>query len=95
MVLFISCVGQCHKHTEQGPSQKTDSSCLVKLEINSPLMEPSERLEEFKYSGTTLTYQNSVQEEIKSGWKSRSAGYHSVQNVLSSSLVSKNIKIKI
>ena len=27
---------------------------------------PIERVEEFKYLGTTLTYQNSIQEEIKS-----------------------------
>jgi hypothetical protein len=30
----------------------------------------SERVEEFKYLGTSLTNQNSVQEEIKSGLKS-------------------------
>ena len=45
--------------------------------------------------GTTLAYQNSIQEEIKSRVKSGNACYHSVQNFLSSSLVSKNIKIKI
>ena len=39
--------------------------------------------------------ENSNQEEIKSRWKSRNACYHSVQNLLSSSLLSKNIKIKI
>ena len=54
-----------------------------------------ERVEEFKYFGTTLTYQNSIQEEIKSGLKSGNACYHSVQNFLSSSLLSKTIKIKI
>ena len=39
--------------------------------------------------------QNYVQEEIKSRLKSGNVCYHSVQNILSSSLVSKNIKIKI
>ena len=39
--------------------------------------------------------QNSIQEEIKSRLKSGNACYHSVQNLLSSSLLSKNIKIKI
>jgi len=39
--------------------------------------------------------QNSIQEEIKSRLKSGNACYHSVQNFLSSSLLSKNIKIKI
>ena len=45
--------------------------------------------------GTTLTNQNSIQEEIKSRLKSGNACYHSVQNLLSSSLLSKNLKIKI
>ena len=44
---------------------------------------------------TTLTNQNSIQEEIKSRLKSGNACYHSVQNLLSSNLLSKNIKIKI
>ena len=54
-----------------------------------------ERVEQFKCLGTTLTYQNSVQEEIKSRLKSGNACHHSVQNRLSSSLQSKNIEIKI
>ena len=48
-------------------------------------------MEEFKYLGTTLTYQNSVQEEIKSRLKSGNACYNSVQMFLSSSLLSKNL----
>jgi len=54
-----------------------------------------ERMEEFKYLGTTLKNQNSIQEEIKSRLKSGNACYHSVQNLLSSSSLSKNMKIKI
>jgi len=54
-----------------------------------------ERIEEFKYLGTTLTYQNSVQEESKSRLKSGIACYHLVQNLLSSILLCKNIKIKV
>jgi len=54
-----------------------------------------EMVEEFKYLGTTLTNQNSIQEEIKSRLKSGNACYHSVQNPLSSSLLSNNIKKKI
>src|SRR5215470_8129366 len=54
-----------------------------------------ERVEEFKYLGTTLTDQNSIQEEIKSRLKLGNACYHSVQNLLSSRLPSKNLKIKI
>jgi len=47
------------------------------------------------YVGATLTNQNSIQEEIKSSLKSGNACYHSVHNLLSSSLLSKNLKIKI
>jgi len=54
-----------------------------------------ERVEEFKYLGTTLTNQNSIAEEIKSRWKSGNTCYHSVQKLLSSRLLSKYLKIKI
>ena len=54
-----------------------------------------ERVEEFKYLGTALTNQNSIPEEIKSRLRSGNACYHSVQNLLSSRLLSKNLKIKI
>ena len=56
---------------------------------------PTERVEEFKHLGTTLTNQNSIQEEIKSRLKLGNACYYSVQNLLSSSLLSKTLKIKI
>jgi len=52
-------------------------------------------VEEFKYLGRTLKHQNSIQEEIKIRLKSGSAYYHSVQNLLSSSLLSRNIKINV
>jgi len=54
-----------------------------------------ERVVEFKHLETTLTNQNSIQVEIKSSLKSGNACYHLVQNILSSSLLSKNLKIKI
>ena len=50
-------------------------------------------MDEFKYLGITLTNQNSIQEEIKSKLKSGNACYHSVQNLLSSGLLSKNLKM--
>ena len=49
----------------------------------------------FKYLGTTLTNQNSIPEEIKSRLRSGNACYHSVQNLLSSRLLSKNLKFTI
>jgi hypothetical protein len=54
-----------------------------------------ERVEEFKYLGTILTNQNSIPEEIKSRLRSENACYHSVQSLLSSRLLYKNVKIKI
>jgi hypothetical protein len=56
-----------------------------------------ERVKEFKYLGTTSTNQNStcIQEQIKETLMSGNAYYHSVQNLLSSSLRCKNLKIKI
>jgi len=54
-----------------------------------------ERVEQFKYLGTTLTNHNSIQVEIKSRLKSGNACYHSVQNLLTSGLLSKNLNIKI
>jgi len=54
-----------------------------------------ERVEEFKYLGTTLTNKNSIHEQIKSRLKLGNACYYSVQNLLYSSLISKKLKIKI
>ena len=44
---------------------------------------------------TTLTNQNSIAEEIKSRSRSGNACYNSMQNLLSSRLLSKNLKITI
>jgi len=52
-------------------------------------------VEEFKYLGTTLTNQISDVEEIDSRLRSGNACYHSVQNLLSSRLISKILKINI
>jgi hypothetical protein len=52
-------------------------------------------VEEFKYLGTMLTNQNSIVEEIRSRLRSGNTCYHSVQNLLSCRLLSKNLNIKI
>jgi hypothetical protein len=62
----------------------------VKIDNNS-----IDRVKELKNLGKMLTDQNSIQEEIKSRLKLGNACYHSVQNLLSSMLLSKNLKIKI
>ena len=70
--------------------QNAERSHSIKINIGSFKL-----MEEFKYVGTTLTNQNSIAEEIKSRLKSGNASYHSVQNLLSSSLLFKHLKIKI
>src|SRR5215475_6049026 len=70
------------RNAGRGHSVKIDNSSI-------------ERVEEFKYVGTTLTDQKSIQEAIKSRLKLWNACYQSVQNFLSSRLLSKNLKIKI
>jgi hypothetical protein len=70
--------------------QNAGRSHNIKIENSS-----FERVGEFNYMGTSLMNQNSVQEEIKSRLKSENACYHSVQNFLSSSLLSRKLKIKI
>ena len=52
-------------------------------------------VEHLRFLGTTLRNQNSIQEVIKSRLKSGNACYFSVQNLSSSSLVSKYIQIKM
>jgi hypothetical protein len=54
-----------------------------------------ENVSQFKYFGTIVSDQNLIQEEIKRRLNSGNACYHSVQNFLTSQLLSKNLKIRI
>ncbi|KAJ4426334.1 hypothetical protein ANN_27148 [Periplaneta americana] len=54
-----------------------------------------EEVEKFKYLGTTVTNINETREEIKRRINMGNACYYSVEKLLSSSLLSKNLKVRI
>jgi len=54
-----------------------------------------ERVDQFKYFGTTVLDQNSIQQEVKSRLKTGNVCYHSMYNFLSSCLLSKSKNLKI
>jgi hypothetical protein len=54
-----------------------------------------ENVSQLEYLGMTITDQNLIREQIKRRFNSSNACYHSVQNLLSSRLLSKNLKIRI
>jgi hypothetical protein len=54
-----------------------------------------ENVEQYRYLGMTITNRNLIQEEIKRRLNSGNACYHSVQNILFSRLLSRNIKTRI
>ncbi|KAJ4444433.1 hypothetical protein ANN_06225 [Periplaneta americana] len=54
-----------------------------------------EGVEKFKYLGATVTNINDTREEIKHGINMGNACYYSVEKLLSSSLLSKNLKVRI
>jgi hypothetical protein len=77
------CMIVCRDQTAgRSDSMETDNSSF-------------ERVKDFRYLGTILTDQNYIQDQIKSRLKSGNACCHSVQSLLCSSLLSKNLKVKM
>jgi hypothetical protein len=71
-----------HQNAGQNHGMKIASRCF-------------ENMAQIEYLGITVTNQNLIQEEIKRRLNSGNACYHSVQNLLYSCLLSKNVKIRI
>jgi len=71
------------------PCQNAGLNHNIRIDYSSP-----ERVEEFKYLGTTQMNQNSLKEAIKGKLKSGNACCHLLQNLLSSSFLSKSVKIE-
>jgi hypothetical protein len=72
----------CHPNTGENQNIRTAN-------------ETFENVAKFKYLVMMLTSQDGVHDEITSRTDSGNACYHSVQNLLSSHLTSKNLKLKI
>ena len=92
MYVYVCLEVNAHKTKHMTVSRDQNAGRIHSMKIDNSSME---RVEEFKYLETTLTYQNSIQEEIKSRLKLGNACYYSVQNLMSSRFLSKNLKIKI
>jgi hypothetical protein len=71
-------------------SQKIGQKHSIKIANRS-----FEDVAKFKYLGTTLTDRNCMHEDIKSRLNSGNACFHSVQSLLCSHLLSRNIKVKM
>jgi hypothetical protein len=78
------------KYMLKSPSQKIRQKHTVNLAIRA-----FEDVGKSRYLGTRVTDQNCMHGEIKRRLNSGNACYHSVQSLLSSYLLSRNIKVKI
>jgi hypothetical protein len=70
-----------YRHSNNLEIRMQDEAIILRLIYGS-----FKSVEGFKHLGTTLTDQNPTHEEIKNRLKSWNASYHSVQNLMSSSL---------
>jgi hypothetical protein len=79
-----------NKYMVMSRDQNAGRNYSIKIDNSS-----FERVAEFKCLETNLTNQNYIQEEVKNRMKLGNACSYSVQNLLSPSLLSKNLKIRI
>jgi hypothetical protein len=70
------------KYVNMSRYQNSGQNQNVRIENES-----FENVAKFRYLRTTLTNQNDIHDEIKSGLNSGNASYHSVQNLLSFRLI--------
>jgi hypothetical protein len=78
------------KYVLMSHSQKAGKKHSIKIANRS-----FEDVVKFKYLGTTLTDQNYMFEKIKSRLNAVNACYHSVQSLLSSRLLSRNVNVRL
>jgi hypothetical protein len=78
------------KYTSVSHHQNTGQNQNIKIAIRY-----FQIVSQFKYLETAVTNQICIQEEIKSRLNSGNDSHHSVQNLLPSCLLSKNVKIWI